>query len=96
MFTGIVTHVGIIRHSIPCAAGTRLCIAASVDFLKDVAVGDSIAVNGVCLTAVSLAGSDFEADVSPEEFMARRKAALAKRKPAAGAPGAGTGGATTE
>jgi uncharacterized membrane protein len=39
---------------------------------------------------------DVEADVSPEEFMARRKAALAKRKPTApgGAPGAATGEAT--
>ena len=66
MFTGIVTHVGTIGRAIPRPAGTRLSIAASVDFLKDVAVGDSIAVNGVCLTAVSVAGSDFEADVSPE------------------------------
>jgi riboflavin synthase len=66
MFTGIVTHVGTIGRATPCPAGTRLRIASSADFLRDVAVGDSIAVNGVCLTAVSVEGSDFEADVSPE------------------------------
>src|SRR5687768_7041629 len=66
MFTGIVTHVGIIRRAAAQAQGTRLRVAASAEFLKDTVVGDSIAVNGVCLTAVSLDGSEFEADVSPE------------------------------
>lgn len=66
MFTGIVTCVGTVRRATPCAAGTRLRIASPEDFLRDVAVGDSIAVNGVCLTAVSVEGSGFEVDVSPE------------------------------
>ena len=66
MFTGIVTAVGEVAASVPSAAGTRLRVRASEPFLQDVAVGDSIAVSGVCLTAVTLAGETFEADVSRE------------------------------
>lgn len=66
MFTGIITAVGTIAASTPSAAGLRLRIAAGERFLEDVAVGDSIAVDGVCLTAVSTSGPIFEADVSQE------------------------------
>ncbi|HEX6007427.1 MAG TPA: riboflavin synthase [Burkholderiales bacterium] len=66
MFTGIVTAVGEVAASVPSAAGARLRVRASEPFLQDVAVGDSIAVSGVCLTAVTLAGETFEADVSRE------------------------------
>jgi riboflavin synthase len=66
MFTGIVQSVGTVRESAPLAGGVRITIDAGGLDLADVAVGDSIAVNGVCLTAVALGGGGFSADVSRE------------------------------
>lgn len=64
MFTGIVAAVGRIVSSEAASGGLRLRIDAAGLALDDVAVGDSIAVNGVCLTAVALDRAGFEADVS--------------------------------
>jgi riboflavin synthase len=66
MFTGIVAAVGRIERVAPRDGGLRLAVAAGGLDLSDVAVGDSIAVNGVCLTAVELGAGGFEADVSQE------------------------------
>jgi riboflavin synthase len=66
MFTGIVAAVGRIERAAPRAEGLRLAIDARGLDMGDVAVGDSIAVNGCCLTVVGLAGSRFEVDVSRE------------------------------
>jgi riboflavin synthase len=66
MFTGIVAAVGRIERVEPRAQGVRLRIDAGSLDLADVAVGDSIAVNGCCLTVVARAGARFEADVSQE------------------------------
>jgi len=66
MFTGIVAAVGRIQRIEPRPGGLRLTIDAGGLELGDVAIGDSIAVNGCCLTVVSLAGRQFEVDVSQE------------------------------
>ena len=66
MFTGIITAVGRIDEVTPSAGGARLRIDAGTLPLDDVALGDSIAVDGVCLTAVALHGAAFEVDVSQE------------------------------
>jgi len=66
MFTGIVTSIGRITSAAARDQGLRLVIDAGMLDLSDVAVGDSIAVNGVCLTAVALHGDRFEVDVSQE------------------------------
>ena len=66
MFTGIIAAIGTVATVQPTAGGVRLRIEAGGLPLADVAVGDSIAVNGVCLTAIALAGGAFEADVSRE------------------------------
>jgi riboflavin synthase len=66
MFTGIVAAIGRIERVEPRDRGLRLVIDAGELDLSDVALGDSIAVNGVCLTAVALAAPIFEADVSQE------------------------------
>ena len=50
----------------PAAGGLRLSVDAGSLDLGDVAVGDSIAVNGVCLTVVARGGAGFDADVSQE------------------------------
>jgi riboflavin synthase len=65
MFTGIIEGLGTVAAIRPAGLGRRLAIAAGFD-LAGTKVGDSIAVNGACLTAVSIAGRHFDADVSPE------------------------------
>ena len=64
MFTGIVTAVGRIESARPAGDGARLRIDAQGLGMDDVAIGDSIAVQGVCLTVVARDGGSFEADVS--------------------------------
>jgi riboflavin synthase len=66
MFTGIIAAVGRVAAATPAAAGARLTVASGALSLGDVAIGDSIAVNGVCLTVVALAREGFAVDVSPE------------------------------
>ena len=64
MFGGIVTAVGSVAAARPGAGGLRLRVACGGLDLSVVSVGDSIAVNGVCLTVTGLDSAGFEADVS--------------------------------
>jgi riboflavin synthase len=66
VFTGIVAAVGRIERVEPRPRGLRLAIDAGALDLADVAIGDSIAVNGCCLTVVALDAPRFEVDVSRE------------------------------
>jgi len=66
MFTGIVSAVGSVAAARPGAGGLRLRVATGELDDADVAVGDSIAVSGVCLTVAVLNADGFEADVSAE------------------------------
>ncbi len=66
MFTGIVEAVGRVAALEPKGADLRLYVQTGTLDLGDVRLGDSIAVNGVCLTAVELPGDGFWADVSGE------------------------------
>lgn len=66
MFTGIVAAVGKIALVTRGRGGLRLRVETGGLDLKDVAVGDSIAVDGVCLTVAACKARSFEADVSPE------------------------------
>lgn len=66
MFTGIIAAVGCVAEAAPSAGGMRLTIDAGGLPLDDVALGDSIAVSGVCLTVVALRPNAFEVDVSSE------------------------------
>lgn len=66
MFTGIIQAVGKIAQSQPRAQDVRLSIAAGGLDLNDVQLGDSIAVNGVCLTVIAKHATNFEVDVSAE------------------------------
>lgn len=66
MFTGIIQAVGEVADLQSRGGDVRLRIRAGRLDLGDVALGDSIAVNGVCLTAVDLPGDGFAADVSRE------------------------------
>lgn len=74
MFTGIITGVGRIVEvaalGADAAHGSRLTVQAPAGYLDDVALGDSIAINGACMTAVHLdaAGARFHVDVSAESL----------------------------
>lgn len=65
MFTGIVEELGTIRAVRRGARSAVLSIAART-VLEDLKIGDSVAVNGVCLTVTSLDDGGFTADVMPE------------------------------
>jgi len=65
MFTGIIEETGTVESLETLPAGARLRVRCAL-VLSDAAEGSSIAVNGVCLTAVGLAAGSFAADLAPE------------------------------
>jgi len=65
MFTGIVEEMGSVRFCQPANNGFDLSIACST-VLGDTQLGDSIAVNGVCLTVTELDSAGFKAGLAPE------------------------------
>lgn len=77
MFTGIIQAVGTIAAVENRGGDRRFRIRTGKLDLADVALGDSIAVNGVCLTAVALPGDGFVADVSGETLSRTTHGALA-------------------
>ena len=66
MFSGIIAAVGRITHLTPREVGFRLHVDGGGLDLSNVALGVSIAHNGVCLTVVGTEGNSFMVDVSPE------------------------------
>jgi riboflavin synthase len=64
MFTGLVEAVGEVIESRPITGGVRLRIASRL--ARELSQGDSLAVNGVCLTVILAEGSEIHADVGPE------------------------------
>ena len=65
MFTGLIEELGSVSSVEQNDAGCRIVVAAKL-VTSDISHGDSIAVNGVCLTAVDVSKNSFAADVSPE------------------------------
>lgn len=66
MFTGIIQAIGQIDRVAPAGADVKISVQAGGLDLDDVQIGDSIAVNGVCLTVVEVADSRFDMHVSRE------------------------------
>jgi riboflavin synthase len=66
MFTGIIEAVGKVLVVEPATAGVRIVVDAGSFDLSEVKIGDSVAVDGVCLTAVALGAGRIEFDVSAE------------------------------
>lgn len=66
MFTGIIEAIGEIQKIEPRGDDIRLTVACQRLDMSDVALGDSIATNGVCLTVVDFSDSHYSVDVSPE------------------------------
>ena len=71
MFTGIIQAIGDIRSLEPRGGDVRLTVGTGKLDMAGVVPGDSIAVNGVCLTAVALDGPRFAAD-EPDEISRSR------------------------
>ena len=65
MFTGIVEELGTVQDYQPHATGAHIVIGCAT-VLEDMTLGASIAVNGVCLTAVEITEQTFAADLAPE------------------------------
>ena len=68
MFSGIIQAVGTIEQVEPLEKGVRLTIEAGVLGLGKTKIGDSIAMNGACMTATSISGNRFTVDVSRESL----------------------------
>jgi len=65
MFTGIISETGVVRGLLPGGGGARIAVACK-GTAAALTPGDSVAVDGVCLTAVRTGPGFFEADISPE------------------------------
>ncbi|HZV75026.1 MAG TPA: riboflavin synthase [Conexibacter sp.] len=78
MFTGLVQELGTVTAVEPSADGVRLVVAAPL--AAELRPGDSVAVNGVCLTAVEPSAAQFAADVMHETL---RRSSLAAAAPGA-------------
>ena len=76
MFTGIVEEMGKIRQILLAGSSGKIQIEAR-KALEGTKVGDSIAVNGVCLTVTSLSHDGFTADMMAETY---RRSALGQQK----------------
>src|SRR5438105_3780064 len=68
MFTGLVEEVGRVQRIVEQQGQRRLTVAAS-RVPHDLKVGDSVAVSGVCLTAVDVTPSSFVADLAKETWV---------------------------
>lgn len=77
MFTGIIEAVGLIVESQATGGDRRLRVETGSLELGDMELGESIAVNGVCLTVADLPGDGFYADVSAETLRLTTLSALA-------------------
>lgn len=65
MFTGIVEEIGTVRHMRRTGSGYNVALICNV-VTQDTRLGDSIAVNGVCLTVTQLSNDGFTVGLSPE------------------------------
>jgi riboflavin synthase len=65
MFTGLVEALGVVQQLLPQPPGVRLAVRAG-EIAADVGIGDSVAVNGCCLTVVAVHGDALEFDAGAE------------------------------
>lgn len=80
MFTGIIEELGEVLDVAKHDEGARITVGASL-VTSEIHNGDSIAVNGVCLTATDVSANSFSADVSPETLDRTTLGRLQPRSP---------------
>ncbi len=76
MFTGLVEALGTVREAVRTGAGSRL-VVAEARLAPELALGESVAVNGACLTVVARDAETFAFDVGPETLLRTDLGALA-------------------
>jgi riboflavin synthase len=67
MFTGLIESLGTVTRAQDAAAGRRLAISDPI--VSSLVLGESVAVNGACLTVVLMRGEEFEFDIGPETLL---------------------------
>jgi len=80
MFTGLIQDVGKIQSIEPAQGGVRLTVSSRLN-LAAVKIGDSVSVDGVCLTVVRMSGITFTVEVSPETLRRSTLSAAAQGRP---------------
>ncbi|GLB61125.1 riboflavin synthase [Cytobacillus sp. NCCP-133] len=78
MFTGIIEELGTVKKVVQQGKAMKLTIGAS-KILSDIQLGDSISVNGVCLTVTEFMKDEFSADIMPETFKSTSLSAIKER-----------------
>ncbi|AJE03305.1 riboflavin synthase [Geobacter pickeringii] len=76
MFTGLIEEVGILRRIERTGAAARLAVGSALPS-DSISLGDSVAVNGACLTVVAMGGGELTFDASPETLEVTTLGALA-------------------
>ena len=66
MFTGLIECTGSLISTQAVAQGQRFVLSTPANFMEDVSLGDSIAINGVCTTVVAFTSDSFTVELSPE------------------------------
>ncbi|MBE6353270.1 riboflavin synthase [Treponema sp.] len=79
MFTGIIEEKGSVSQI--TQNGSSLVLELNCSFAKELSLGESVAVNGVCLTVTNISDSSFCADVTPETFRRTSLGALSAGSP---------------
>ena len=92
MFTGIIEEIGTV-DAIRKGARSAVLVIHGNKIFSDLKIGDSVATNGVCLTATEITGKTFSADVMNETISRSTLGKLRPGKPCE--PGAGDGGRRT-
>jgi riboflavin synthase len=75
MFTGLVESLGTVSRAEDTGAGRRIAVRDSMG--RELAIGESVAVNGACLTVVGVDGDEFAFDVGPETLLRTNLGAMA-------------------
>jgi riboflavin synthase len=75
MFTGLIESLGTVSRAEDTGAGRRIAVRDPMS--RDLAIGESVAVNGACLTVVGVDGDEFAFDVGPETLLRTNLGALA-------------------
>lgn len=78
MFTGLVEMSGRLRRAEPRGPGTRLVIEATAAMVAELTLGESVAVDGACLTVIDATGPSFAVDASAETM---QRTTLGDRRP---------------
>jgi riboflavin synthase len=75
MFTGLVESLGTVARTAETGAGRRLTVRDSIG--PALVIGESVAVNGACLTVVAIGGDEFDFEVGPETLLKTNLGGLA-------------------